>query len=165
MSQPTSQQPALLIDHALLDAVSAEAQASPRRRRNRNFHAADGDAAHRLLNAIEPGSYVAPHRHLDPAKDETMIVVRGRLGAVFFDAAGKVLQTAVLAAGGAACGVNIPHGVYHAVLGLEPGTVFFEAKAGPYMALTAAERAAWAPVEGEAAAGDYLQSLMAYFKG
>lgn len=165
MSQAMSPHPALIVDRALLDAVSAEAQASPRRRKNRNFHAADGDAAHRLLNAIEPGSYIAPHRHLDPAKDETMIVVRGRLGAVFFDAAGKVLQTAVLTAGGEACGVNIPHGVYHTILGLEAGTVFFEAKAGPYLALTEAERAAWAPAEGEAAAGEYLRSLLAHFTG
>ncbi|MEK7738235.1 MAG: hypothetical protein AAB319_10845, partial [Pseudomonadota bacterium] len=41
-----------LIDTNLLDAVSREAQASPRRRRNRNFHPADDFPAQRLLNAI-----------------------------------------------------------------------------------------------------------------
>lgn len=51
-----------LIDAALLDSVSAEARASPRKRRNRNSHADDDRPCHRLLNAVEPGSYVAPQR-------------------------------------------------------------------------------------------------------
>ncbi|HNH35631.1 MAG TPA: WbuC family cupin fold metalloprotein, partial [Rhodocyclaceae bacterium] len=54
--------PLRLIDAALLDAVSNEAKASPRQRKNRNFHPTDNHPGHRLLNAIEPGSYVAPHR-------------------------------------------------------------------------------------------------------
>ncbi|MBA4092872.1 MAG: cupin fold metalloprotein, WbuC family [Candidatus Accumulibacter sp.] len=153
----------LIVDQALLDGLSVDAAVSPRRRKNRNFHAHDADAAHRLLNAIEPGSYVAPHRHLDPAKDETMIVVRGRLGVVFFDADGGVTQTVVLGPDGAACGVNIPHGVFHSVLACQPGTVFFEAKAGPYVPLGEAERAAWAPLEGDAGAAAYAESLRRLF--
>lgn len=156
-----------LIDAALLDAVSREAQASPRRRRNRNFHPADDFPAHRMLNAMEPDSYIAPHRHLDPAKDETMTVLRGRLGLVIFDDAGHVAQTAVLAtdaAGAAAClGVDIPHGTWHTLVALEPGSVFLEAKAGPYLPLVPAERASWAPAEGEAGTTDYLEKLRALF--
>jgi len=144
-----------LIDAALLDEVSAEARQSPRGRKNRNFHAADDFPAHRLLNAIEPGSYVVPHRHLDPHKDETLIALRGRLGLVIFDAVGSVLKTSVLATGSGTLGVDIPHGRWHTVLALEPGTVVFEAKAGPFQALTPAERAPWAPQEGDAAAGSY----------
>lgn len=153
-----------LIDRDLLDAVSGEAAASPRRRKNRNFHPADDFVAHRLLNAIEPGSYIAPHRHNDPAKDETMVVLRGRLGLVEFDAAGAVLRTTVLEAGGEALGCDIPHGAWHTVLALEAGTVFLEAKAGPYRPLTADEKADWAPAEGEPAAADYLQSLARRFR-
>lgn len=155
----------LIVDRALLDGLSAEAALVPRRRKNRNFHAHDADTAHRLLNAVEPGSYVAPHRHLDPAKDETMIVVRGRLGVVFFDADGGVTQTVVLSSDGAACGVNIPHGVFHSVLACQPGTVFFEAKAGPYLPLGEAERAAWAPGEADPGAAAYAESLRRLFDG
>jgi len=149
----------LLIDQALLDGVSLEAKTSTRRRKNRNFHESEADAAHRLLNAIEPGSYIMPHRHLDPSKDETMLVLRGRLGVLFFDADGQVTQTAVLAPDATACGVNIPHGVYHTVFACAPGTVFFEAKAGPYVPLGAAERAPWAPAEGAPEAEAYARSL------
>ncbi|MQY50734.1 WbuC family cupin fold metalloprotein [Rhodocyclus tenuis] len=151
------------IDRALLDSLVDEAMTSPRRRRNRNFHRHESDAAHRLLNAIEPGSYVPPHRHLDPAKDETMLVVRGSLGVVFFDDAGQPVRYAELRAGSDCIGVDIPHGVFHSVLACEPGTVFFEAKAGPWQVLTEAERAPWAPAENDAQAAAYQASLRALF--
>lgn len=152
-----------LITTDLLDTVTAEAAASPRLRKNRNFHGADDAACHRLLNAIEPGSYIMPHRHLDPAKEETMIGLRGRLAVVLFDDSGAVAKTAVLQPGGPVMGVNIPVGTYHLVLALESGTVFLEAKAGPYLPLTADEKAPWAPAEGEASAAEYLANLAALF--
>jgi cupin fold WbuC family metalloprotein len=148
-----------LIDSALLDEASAEARASPRGRKNRNFHRDDSQPGHRLLNAIEPGSYVAPHRHLDPNKDETMVVLRGALGLVVFDDAGRVVQKVKVGAGDTAIGVDIPHGTWHTVFALEPGTVFLEAKSGPYLALSAAERAPWAPAEGAPEAAAYLAGL------
>ena len=165
MSFPAS---VTLIDQSLLDAVCSEARAHSRRRRNRNFHPSDDAPGHRLLNAIEPGSYVAPHRHLDPNKGETMIVLRGRLGLVIFNDDGTVRQTALLAHDNsvlrsAGQGVDIPHGCWHSVLALESGTVFCEAKAGPYLPLTADERAPWAPPEGDAAATGYLEKLRALF--
>jgi cupin fold WbuC family metalloprotein len=152
-----------IIDAALLDRVSEQARTSPRRRKNYNFHACDADAAHRLLNGIEAGSYIPPHRHLDPAKDESIFILRGRLGAVFFDEGGTVTETAVLEPGGVQVGINIPHGTYHTVLALAPATVFFEAKAGPYVPATPQERAPWAPGEAEAGAADYLSALRARF--
>ncbi len=172
-----------VIDSALLDAVSAEAKTSPRGRRNRNFHANDEQPGHRLLNAIEPGSYIAPHRHLDPSKGETTVVLRGALGLVIFDDAGAVVLTQkvgtprVLPAGRAgetapagtaanketALGVDIPHGTWHTVFALVPDTVFLEAKAGPYRPLTDTERAPWAPAENAAEASAYLAGLRRLF--
>jgi cupin fold WbuC family metalloprotein len=151
------------LDTALLDAVSAQAQAGKRRRKNHNFHPADDFPCHRLLNAIEPDSYVPPHRHLDPDKAETIIAVRGRLGLVVFDAEGNVLQTRELAPGGECCGCDLPAGTIHTVLALEPGTVCFEAKAGPYRPLTLLERPAWAPAEDAPEARRYLHRLRRYF--
>ena len=55
-----------LIDHALLTRLADEARQSPLLRKNHNFHGSDDDSCHRLLNAIEPASYIPPHRHLDP---------------------------------------------------------------------------------------------------
>jgi len=152
-----------VIDQALLAEVSAEAQQAPRRRRNRNFHPADDYPGHRLLNAIEPDSYVMPHRHLDPAKDESIVCLRGRLGIVVFGPSGEVDRNIHLTPAGENVGVDIPHGVYHSVLALESGTVFFEAKAGPYVPLAGDEKAPWAPVEGDAGVADYLAQLRRLF--
>ena len=104
-----------------------------------------------------------PHRHLDADKDETLVVVCGSFGLVFFDEAGNVTQTALAKAAGDVVGVNIPHGIYHSLVALEPGSVFFEAKAGPYVPITDAERAPWAPREGEPQVAAYLRKLEALF--
>lgn len=152
-----------LIDAALLEAVSAEARQSPRGRKNRNFHRDDRQPAHRLLNAIEPGSYIMPHRHLDPDKDETMVVLRGTLGLLTFDDAGTIVD-AVKVCGldrGAPMGVDIPHGTWHTVFALEPGTVFLEAKAGPYLPLASGEKAPWAPAENDPNAAAALAGWVA----
>jgi len=150
-----------LIDNALLDDVCAEAAASPRRRKNRNFHATDDHPAHRLLNAMQPDSYIPPHRHLDSNKDETFVVLRGALGVVIFDDAGEVVRTEKVGAGGTAIGVDILHGIWHTAVALEPDTVFLEAKAGPYVPFAAAEKAPWAPAENTPGAAPYLATLRA----
>jgi cupin fold WbuC family metalloprotein len=155
--------PVTLIDAALLDATTAKARASARRRMNHNFHPLESDPANRLLNAIEPGSYVTPHRHLDSAKDETFVVLRGRFGLVCFDGQGRVTQTLVLDAGGPVFGADVPSGTFHTLISLAPGSVFFEVKAGPYEKMSDKDWAPWAPREGEAGAGEYLARLETLF--
>jgi cupin fold WbuC family metalloprotein len=152
-----------LVDAALLDAVTGEARALPRRRKNRNLHASESEPSHRLLNAVEPESYIPPHRHLDPNKDETFVVLRGRFGLVIFDEAGGIAGTYTLEAAGACVAADIQHGTYHTLLALAPGSVFLEAKGGPYAPLVDAERAAWAPAEGSPETSAYLARLRRLF--
>ena len=153
-----------LIDVALLEAASRLAAGSPRLRKNYNFHASSAEPCNRLLNAIEPGSYVRPHCHIDVSKDETILVLRGRVGVLEFDRAGQVTGSAVLQPAGEAMGVNVPHGIIHSVVALAPGTVFFEAKAGPYTALLPSEYPDWAPEEGSADAPRYLEWMRSHFE-
>ncbi|HEV8260153.1 MAG TPA: WbuC family cupin fold metalloprotein [Burkholderiales bacterium] len=157
MSEPT------IIGPALLDQIWRQARESQRKRKNFNFHLRESDPANRLLNAVEPESYVRPHRHLDPSKDETIIAVRGSFGVVFFDDSGAVTKSLVIRAGGETMGVNIPHGIYHTLVALDSASVFFEAKAGPYVPVSMAEFAAWAPAEGDLAALGYLEKLRGLF--
>lgn len=149
-----------IIGRELLDQVTCEAKASPRLRKNLNLHADDESRCHRLFNALEPGSYIPPHCHLGPEKDETIICVRGRLGVIFFDERGSVRDKAVLVPGSDPFCAHIPEGEFHTFVSLESGTVFFESKAGPYRPMSPAEKAHWAPAEGSAAAASYLGSLL-----
>lgn len=148
-----------VIDRNLLKKLTEVAQENPRLRKNYNLHPSDEFCCHRLLNAIEPDSYIRPHRHLDPVKDETFVIVRGKLGVIIFDDLGKAIQTVVLDSEGDAVIADIPHGVFHGAVSLAPGTIFFEAKAGPYKPLTEAEKAHWSPEDGSAGVGDYLADL------
>jgi cupin fold WbuC family metalloprotein len=146
-----------------LDALSARAAESPRRRTNLNFHDTPEHPANRMLNAMEPDSYVRPHRHAAAFKDETFIVVKGAFGVVLFDKDGKVSHTAVLRPGGDLIGAHLPAGVFHSIVSLEPASVFFEVKAGPYDPAAAKDWAPWAPEEGAAEAPAYLKKLRALF--
>ena len=151
------------IDQKTLDDLTRQARENPRLRKNLNLHPADASRGHRLFNAVEPASYIPPHRHLDPEKDETFYIVRGRLGVITFSPSGEVLATALLEAGGDLLVADISHGVYHTAVSLAAGTIFFEAKAGPYVPVAPEERAPWAPAEGTPEAAAYLAGLKALF--
>jgi cupin fold WbuC family metalloprotein len=153
-----------VIDQALLDKVLSEAQASPRRRKNLNFHDAAEHPCQRLINAVLPDAYIQPHRHLDPRKEEMLVILRGRLGLVFFDDGGKVTGTLCIAAGGPRLAVNIPARRFHTAVAVEPAVVF-EAKAGPYVPHLQAELAGFAPQEESPEAGPYLAKLKSLFRG
>jgi len=148
------------VDSARIAAVVAKAKASPRLRMNDNLHAMD-DPIHRLLNATEPGTYVQPHRHGTPAKVETLAVVAGRGAIVLFDDAGRVTENVVLSPVGPTFVAEIPAGAWHTLVALESGTVWFEVKAGPYVAPPAPDVAAWAPPPGDPRAAAYLEKLVA----
>jgi cupin fold WbuC family metalloprotein len=139
--------------------LSEEARISPRQRKNYNLHPANESHCHRLFNAIEPASYIRPHRHLDIEKDEAFILVSGRLGIITFSDTGDVTETVILCHQSGMLAADIPHSVYHTAVSLEAGTVFFEAKAGPYLPLSEAESAPWAPSEAASECAEYLEQL------
>jgi len=152
-----------LITAALLNNVIREAESSPRLRKNLNFHPSDESRCNRLLNALEPGTYIRPHRHLDPEKEELILLLRGKMGMIYFDDSGNVTETALLIAGGDTFGIDIPAGTFHSLVCLEPGTVFMEAKAGPYRPFLPEEVASWAPAEQDPEAAGYRLVLERLF--
>ena len=48
----------VLIDDDLLDRTSEKALRAPRLRMNHNFHTREDEPVNRLLNAMEPGTYL-----------------------------------------------------------------------------------------------------------
>ena len=142
---------------ATLNALSAEAARSPRRRKNLNVHPVLADPVQRLFNAMEPGTYARPHRHARDNGWELMVVVRGTFAVLRFDEAGCVLARVDLRAGDGDCAVEIPAHAWHCVVSLAPGTIMFEVKPGPYSPLEDKDFAAWAPPEGDARAPDWVR--------
>ena len=120
-----------IIDDTLLDEVSAQAKVSPRLRMNYNFHGSLDDKCHRFLNAVEPGTKVEIHRH--PTKDESFVLLRGRVKVTTHNDDGSIIESVVLCAEEGRYGVNIPKGVWHTLESLESGSCIFECKEGPFV--------------------------------
>jgi cupin fold WbuC family metalloprotein len=142
-----------------LDTLSLTAATNPRRRLNLNLHGDYADPCQRLFNAVEPDSYLRPHRHTDPPKPECFVAIRGRFHLLIFDDTGMVTKRIELAAAGPVVAADLPAGVWHAIVALEPGSIFFETKPGPYTPLTDKDFAPWAPAEGSMDSQGYLLSL------
>ena len=119
-----------IIDEKLLNEVSAQAKVSARLRMNYNFHQSLDEKCHRFLNAVEPGTVVEIHRH--PAKDETFVLLRGRVVVKTYDDDGSLIESVELCPDEGRYGVNIPKGVWHNLEVIEGDSVFFECKEGPY---------------------------------
>jgi cupin fold WbuC family metalloprotein len=148
-----------------LDALVGASQLAPRRRLNLNVHRTADDPCQRLFNAVEPESYIRPHRHAHPALAETMVAIRGAFLLVEFADDGGISDSVALAAPGsprhaeAAVVVELAPGTWHTVVALEPGSIFFETKAGPYDPNAPRDFAPWAPEEGAPGAAAWWQAL------
>ena len=146
-----------------LNELTAQAQCSLRKRQHRNIHDSYADPCPRLFNAIEPGSYIRPHRHTADPKDELLIAVRGSMALVTFDEQGKVngvVRFGVDRNGeGLAVGAEVPASTWHTVIALEPGCVLLEVKAGPFDPNQPKDLATSGPDEGSPAALAYLDKL------
>ena len=115
-----------LIDQQELDYLTAKALSSPRLRMNLNFHQSLDEKCHRFLNALEPGTVVPVHHH--PTKDETFVLLRGKVMVRTYDDDGTETETILLNPAEGRYGVNIPKGVWHTLECLESGSVIFECK-------------------------------------
>jgi cupin fold WbuC family metalloprotein len=114
-----------------------------------------------MLNAMQPGSYVRPHRHLDPPKAEAWIVLRGAVLFVTFLEDGEIGEHQVLDADTETFGVDLVPGHYHTLVPLKPDTIIYEVKTGPYEEATDKPFAPWAPAERTTEAQKYLVNLLA----
>lgn len=156
-------------DAQYLNDLTGQAKNSPRLRQHRNIHLSYQDACQRLFNAIEPGSYIRPHRHASDPRDELLVAIRGVMALVTFDDQGSV--TGILRFGSQnhgsdlAAGAEVASGTWHTVVALEPGCVLLEVKAGPFDPSQPKDLASWAPEEGSAVAESYLQQLMSRING
>lgn len=119
-----------IINTQLIDGVAEEARKSPRLRKNYNFHQSLEDKCHRFINALEPGTQIPVHHH--PTKDETFVILRGRVRVTTYNDEGEVLESCIVCQQDGVYGVDIPKNVWHGVECLEP-SVLLECKEGPFV--------------------------------
>ena len=127
----------MTITKELLEKLFEEAKVNPRLRTNLDLRTSAEDGSQRMLNAMQPGTEVAIHRH--PMSNENVILIKGRLDEVLYEevvsADGKVtlreFERIHLCTQDGAYGCQVPKGVWHTVEILEP-SVIYEGKDGKY---------------------------------
>jgi cupin fold WbuC family metalloprotein len=144
------------LDPVGLQALCREAAEAPRRRTHQLWHLDHADGVQRLAMALQPGTYVRPHRHADPPKWETLLLVRGRVALLTFADDGTVLECVELSHGDGSAVVETPAATWHSLVAVEPDSVLFEFKQGPF---APSGFAAWAPAEDSAGAADIVAWL------
>lgn len=148
-----------ILDSSMLEHVVEASRKSSRGRIILPFHKNSGDRLQRMLNALQPGSYIQPHRHATPPKAESIVVLRGAICFLTFTETGDIEEVFFLRAESPAVGIDSEPGSYHTFFALESDTVLFEVKPGPYGADTEKQSAPWSPAEGSDEAGDYFLNL------
>lgn len=121
----------MIVDRNLLNKVSKEAKASPRLRMNYNLNQSLDEKCHRFLNAVEPETEMPIHRH--PTKDESFVIFRGKVRVTTHNDNGSIIEDIVQFPKEGKYGVNIPKGVWHTIEAMEPNSVIFECKEGPFI--------------------------------
>jgi cupin fold WbuC family metalloprotein len=157
MKAPEGQVVAITQD-LVRQAVEASRK-SPRKRIILPFHKSDASPLHRMLNAVQPGSYIRPHWHRHLPKDESLVMIQGAICVFLFEDDGRIRQTIRLKAGSKAFGIDLVAGICHTFIAIVPDTVVFEVKPGPYVRTTDKDFASWAPAEGTDQAEKYLARL------
>jgi cupin fold WbuC family metalloprotein len=141
----------------LIDKVIEQARTSPRLRMNYNFHPELSDPVQRLINALEPWTYIRPHKHT--TKEESFVLLRGTVLAVVFNEDGSIREHAILSATSGILGVEFEENCYHMLTSLETGSAVYEIKEGPFVPHTEGSSASFAPKEGTPEAKVFLEKV------
>ena len=118
----------MIIDNAILDDLTALAKVSPRLRCNLDLRNSDSDGSQRMLNAIEPGTVLPIHKHLNSSV--TIVCIRGHFEELLYDDEGNLTDCIDMVPGGTV--INLPVGTWHSLRSLESGTVILEVQDGKW---------------------------------
>jgi cupin fold WbuC family metalloprotein len=144
----------------MVGQLLALSRESPRKRMLQRLHKSLDDGTQRMFNALQPGTYITPHRHLHPAKSETILVISGSMLFVRFTEDGDIESHTLLQPGTETFGVDVAPNVYHTFIALKPDTLVFEVKDGPYAQSSDKDIPSWAPAEDSDGAEAYMLTLL-----
>lgn len=151
-----------LTETMLAEGVAAS-RASARKRIILPIHRTQPAPVQRMVNFLQPGTYVKPHIHRGDGASESVVLLTGAIRYVVFDGEGTMTHTFIAKAGSASAVLDMEPDVWHSFIVLEPDTVIFECKKGPYSALSDKDFAPWAPDEGTAAAAAWVAAMEGRF--
>ena len=141
----------LNLSNDLLDGLVRRAEDSPRSRQFFNIHQHHDEPCQRLLNAINIGSYIQPHRHIDSGKKELLVALKGKFALITFSDQGELNDFTFFATekyldhATTSSGIELDCGCWHTVIAIKPNSVLLEVKAGPFDMSVAKDCSPWSP--------------------
>ena len=141
----------------LLETGKKASRESPRRRMIMPVQRTSEAHVQRLLNFLQPGTYIRPHRHPRPHATESLCLLEGELEFLVFSESGEILDRLALTPQNPL--IDVEPGLWHGMIIKRPDTVIFEIKIGPYDPTTDKNFAPWAPEEKSPKVADFLQLL------
>ena len=126
-----------------LEKIIQNSQSSPRGRAPNPLSSDEYSGPQCLINAIQPSSYVVPHRH---EHEEIWLPIQGRVVIGLFNEEGEPTEKIELAHDKTLYFVA-PGDIYHSVFAIEPNSVFFNISQGPFNPNAPKDFASWAPRE------------------
>ena len=148
----------VLNDSFLFQGKSASRE-SPRLRMILPVQRNQSAKVQRLLNFLQPGTYIRPHCHPLDYASESVCLLSGHLEILIFDSEGGVRARHHLRTTSPL--IDIEPRTWHGMIVHAPDTVIFEVKKGPYDPETDKEFAPWSPVEDSPEVGPFLTGLQA----
>jgi len=109
---------------------------------------------------MQPGTYLQPHKHENPDKREVFIALKGKFIALEFDDYGNITDSMVLDPTKGNYAAEVAERTYHSVICLEPDSVIYELKDGPYDPNDDKHFANWAPKEGEKECEEFINKIL-----
>lgn len=120
------------MNDALMRQGIEASRESPRKRFILPIHRTQDAPVQRMMNFLQPGTYVRPHLHPRKGAVETLVIVQGAILFRQFDDEGRVLLETECRAGAPSAVLDIEPETWHSFDVLEADTVLFESKMGPY---------------------------------
>lgn len=149
-----------IIDSTLRHKLASHAISSDRKRVSFNLHDSFSDSIQRMINVLEPGTYLCPHMHKNPPKNEIFVILQGKLLVCLFDDHGSISDHVILDRDSGRFVIEIPSGIWHTIIPLSVHTAIFECKEGPYDPKSDKLFAPWAPEEGSHDTMNYNKKIL-----
>ena len=149
--------PVVTLDQTILERGYLGSRTSPRKRLIQPIQRTQEAPVQRLLNFLQPETYVQPHRHPLPDATESLLWISGELEVLVFSDEGRITDRLLLDSNMPM--IDIASGVWHGMIVRAEDTLIFEVKKGPYNPETDKEFASWAPPEGSSESLAYLHKL------
>lgn len=147
-----------LSDEILKEGISAS-RSSTRKRIIYPIQRTQKDRVQRLINFLQPGTYIRPHFHPLRHASEMLQVVQGSVCFFVFDDDGTITDGYYLQSGTAGSVLDIVPGIWHSFVVLSEDTVLVEIKKGPYNKESDKIFAEWSPEENTDEAEAFVKQL------